>query len=81
MLTRCGFCGAVHSHLYLVRAECLHLNDILQKEKALHEEVYNSYYRLSADSHVCEQILNEFGVDPVHGHIIKWSRSCSSKRW
>ena len=40
------------------------------KEKALHEEVYNSYYRLSADSHVCEQILNEFGVDPVHGHII-----------
>ena len=28
------------------------------KEKALHEEVYNSYYRLSADSHVCEQILN-----------------------
>ena len=54
MLTRCGFCGAVHSHLYLVRAECLHLND----------------YRLSADSHVCEQILKEFGVDPVHGHII-----------
>ena len=40
------------------------------KEKALHEEVYNSYYRLSADSHVCEQILKEFGVDPVHGHII-----------
>ena len=40
------------------------------KEKALHEEVYNSYYRLSADSYVCEQILKEFGVDPVHGHII-----------
>ena len=40
------------------------------KEKALHEEVYNSYYRLSADPHVCDQILKEFGVDPVHGHII-----------
>ena len=40
------------------------------KEKALHEEVYNSYYRLSADPHVCEQILKEFGVDFVHGHII-----------
>ena len=40
------------------------------KEKALHEEIYNSYYRLSADPHVCECILQEFGVDEVHGHII-----------
>ena len=40
------------------------------KEKALHEEVYNSYYRLSSDPQVCEQILKEFGVDFVHGHII-----------
>ncbi len=40
------------------------------KEKALHEEIYNSYYRLNADPHVCERILREFGVDEVHGHII-----------
>lgn len=64
-----AFVVAVHSHLYLVRAECPGLR-YFTKEKALHEEVYNSYYRLSADSHVCEQILKEFGVDPVHGHII-----------
>lgn len=39
-------------------------------EKSLHEEVYNSYYRLSEDPHVCERILKEFGVDETHGHII-----------
>lgn len=40
------------------------------KEKVLHEEIYNSYYKLSADPKICERILTEFGVDEKHGHII-----------
>ena len=33
-------------------------------------ELYDPYYTLSTSEEVCGQILSEFGLDPLHGHII-----------
>lgn len=40
------------------------------KDKSLHKESYNPYFKLSADEEVCLRILEEFGLDSKHSHII-----------
>ncbi|WP_239256176.1 fructose-1,6-bisphosphatase [Listeria ilorinensis] len=39
-------------------------------DKATHHEAKNPYYQLRNEPAVCEQILTEFGLDPLSGHII-----------
>lgn len=39
-------------------------------EKALHKEAKGFYYTLRNEEEVCLRILDEFGVDGPHGHII-----------
>ena len=39
-------------------------------DKSLHEEIYNPYYHYSENADVCENILNDFGIDKSTGHII-----------
>ena len=39
-------------------------------DKFLHEEIYNPYYHYSENADVCENILNDFGIDMSTGHII-----------
>ncbi|WP_099223497.1 fructose-1,6-bisphosphatase [Listeria costaricensis] len=39
-------------------------------DKKTHHEEKNPYYKLRNDPAICEQILKEFGVEPLSGHII-----------
>lgn len=38
--------------------------------KELHQENYNAYYKFSEQAEVCGKILEMFGLDPRHSHII-----------
>ena len=38
--------------------------------KSLHTETYNAYYTFSESVEVCENLLEQFGLDPEKGHII-----------
>ena len=40
------------------------------KDKATHEEKKGAYFTLADDEHVCERILQEFGLDPATGRIV-----------
>ena len=40
------------------------------KEKKLHKESLNAYFHLRESADVCRKILDEFDLDPEHGHII-----------
>ncbi len=40
------------------------------EEKSLHQERYNAYYHYCENRVVCEEILEEFGIDKQKGHII-----------
>lgn len=40
------------------------------KEKELHKETKGYYYTLREDEHICDMLLNEFGVEGPHRHII-----------
>lgn len=39
-------------------------------DKELWKENYNDYYHFSEQADVCGRILEMFGLDPLHGHII-----------
>lgn len=39
-------------------------------DKELQKEKYNDYYNFSEQAEVCGRILEMFGLDPEHGHII-----------
>lgn len=43
---------------------------IFLEDKALHKEHYNSYYSFCEQVEVCDDILEEFGIDKKKGHII-----------
>ncbi|MCE4046960.1 fructose-1,6-bisphosphatase [Bacillus sp. Au-Bac7] len=40
------------------------------KEKAIHKEQKNPYYQLREEEATCRRILEEFNMNPDHGHII-----------
>jgi len=40
------------------------------KEKAIHKEQKNPYYQLREEEETCRKILEEFNMNPDHGHII-----------
>lgn len=40
------------------------------KEKATHKEQKNPYYQLREEEETCRRILEEFNMNPDHGHII-----------
>ncbi len=40
------------------------------KEKATHKEQKNPYYQLREEEEICRRILEEFNMNPDHGHII-----------
>ena len=40
------------------------------KEKELHKETKGYYYTLREDEQICDMLLNEFGVEGPHRHII-----------
>ena len=40
------------------------------EDKKLHKENYNAYYHFSEKPEICGKILEMFGLDPQHGHII-----------
>lgn len=40
------------------------------KEDEVKKEIYNSYYKLSRDESICNRILEEFGMNTEHSHII-----------
>ncbi len=42
----------------------------LVNDRSTHVETKNPYFRLIHDKAFCEQILQEFGVDPEHGMIV-----------
>lgn len=49
-------------------------------DKATHEEKKNAYYKMRNDEKTCEKILNEFGLDPLKGHIINGHTPVKEKR-
>lgn len=40
------------------------------EDEAVHKEILNPYYKLSQSEEACCRILEEFGLDPEHSHII-----------
>ncbi len=40
------------------------------KDKGLHKEVLNPYFKLRGHEEICQKILKDFGLDPNNGHII-----------
>lgn len=40
------------------------------KDKALHREVLNPYFKLRNHEEICQKILADFNLDPANGHII-----------
>ena len=42
----------------------------LLADKETHKEIQGAYYRLRTDPAVCDRLLDEFGVEGAHRHII-----------
>ncbi len=62
------WCGA-NSPLY-GKNKMSFFERIFLEEKSLHQECYNAYYKFCESKEVCEEILEQFGIDKEKGHII-----------
>ncbi len=62
------WCGR-HSPLF-GRSHIRTFERLLVADALTHEELLNPYYTLYHDEAACQRVLREFGLDPVHGHII-----------
>lgn len=61
----CGACSPLYGKDKMAFFERYFLD-----EKELQKENYNAYYHFSEQAAVCGRILEMFGLDPKHGHII-----------
>lgn len=61
----CGACSPLYGKDKMAFFERYFLDD-----KELQKENYNAYYHFSEQAAVCGRILEMFGLDPKHGHII-----------
>ncbi|MGN0599500.1 MAG: fructose-1,6-bisphosphatase [Oscillospiraceae bacterium] len=61
----CGPCSPLYGKDKMAFFERYFIN-----EKELQKENYNDYYHFSEQAEVCGRILEMFGLDPLHGHII-----------
>ena len=61
----CGACSPLYGKDKMTFFERYFLDD-----KELQKENYNAYYHYSERAEVCGGILEMFGLDPGHGHII-----------
>lgn len=61
----CGACSPLYGKDKMTFFERYFLDD-----KELQKEDYNAYYHYSERAEVCGGILEMFGLDPEHGHII-----------
>ena len=62
------WCGA-HSPLY-GKDKMAFFERYFLDNKDLHQENYNAYYKFSEQAEVCGRILEMFGLDSQHSHII-----------
>ncbi len=61
----CGACSPLYGKDKMAFFERYFIDD-----KELQKENYNAYYHFSEQAAVCGRILEMFGLDPKHGHII-----------
>lgn len=61
----CGECSPLYGKDKMAFFERYFLDS-----KELHQENYNAYYHFSEQEEVCGRILEMFGLDPEHSHII-----------
>lgn len=61
----CGPCSPLYGKDKMAFFERYFIDD-----KELWKENYNDYYHFSEQADVCGRILEMFGLDPLHGHII-----------